>query len=81
MKPLIRSLPRHVPAGRLATEAEVSAAIAFLLSEAAAFISGTCVRVDGGAPNARRHWPLASGRQTKPFEGFHRGVRPRVLED
>ena len=81
MKPLIRSLPRHVPAGRLATEAEVSAAIAFLLSEAAAFISGTCVRVDGGAPNARRHWPLASGRRTKPFEGFHRGVRPRVLED
>jgi len=81
MKPLIRGLSRHVPAGRLATEAEVSAAIVFLLSEAAAFISGTCVRVDGGAPNARRHWPLASGRRTKPFEGFHRGVRPRVLED
>jgi citronellol/citronellal dehydrogenase len=81
MKPMIRSLPRHVPAGRLATEAEVSAAITFLLSEAAAFISGTCVRIDGGAPNARRHWPLAPARQTKPFEGFHRGVRPRVLED
>jgi citronellol/citronellal dehydrogenase len=81
MKPLIRSLPRHVPAGRLATEAEVSAAIVFLLSEAAAFISGTCLRVDGGAPNARRHWPLSAPSTTKPFEGFHRGARPRVLED
>jgi citronellol/citronellal dehydrogenase len=81
MKPLIRGLPRHVPAGRLATEAEVSAAVVFLLSEAAAFISGTCVRIDGGAPNARRHWPLAPARPTTPFEGFHRGVRPRVLGD
>ncbi|HVN41383.1 MAG TPA: SDR family oxidoreductase, partial [Steroidobacteraceae bacterium] len=81
MKPLIRSLRGHVPAARLGTEAEVSAAIAFLLSEAAAFISGTCLRIDGGAPNARRHWPLAPARPTEPFEGFHRGVRPRVLED
>ena len=81
MRPLIRSLPRHVPAGRLATEAEVSAAIAFLLSPAAAFISGTCLRVDGGAPNARRHWPLSVPATTTPFEGFHLGVRPRVLED
>ncbi len=81
MKPLIRSLPRHVPAGRLATEAEVSAAIVFLLSPAAAFISGTCLRVDGGAPNARRHWPLSVPATTPPFEGFHLAARPRVLED
>ena len=81
MKPLIRSLPRHVPAGRLATEAEVSAAIVFLLSPAAAFISGTCLRVDGGAPNARRHWPLSAPATTPPFEGFHLAARPRVLED
>jgi citronellol/citronellal dehydrogenase len=81
MQPLIRSLPRHVPAGRLATEAEVSAAIVFLLSPAAAFVSGSCIRVDGGAPNARRHWPLSAPSTTVPFEGFHRGTRPRVLED
>jgi citronellol/citronellal dehydrogenase len=79
MQPLIRGLPRHTPAQRLGTEAEVSAAIVFLLSEAAAFISGTCVRVDGGAPNARRQWPLAPGRPSPAYDGFHRGRPPKVL--
>ncbi len=37
-----------IPAGRMGTEAEVSAAVTFLLSDAAAFITGTTVRVDGG---------------------------------
>ena len=79
MKPLITSLPRHVPAGRLGTEAEVSAAIVFLLSEAAAFISGACLRIDGAAPNARRHFPLAQVQPSPPFEGFHRSRRPRIF--
>ena len=81
MKPLIQSLPRHVPAARLGTEAEVSAAIAFLLSEAASFISGACLRIDGAAPNARRHWMMAGGRPSPAFDGFHRSRRPRVLEE
>ena len=38
MKEHIRSLPKHVPLGRLGTESEVSAAICFLLSPAASFI-------------------------------------------
>jgi hypothetical protein len=37
------------PAGRLGTESEVSAAVVFLLSDAAAYISGTCLRVDGAS--------------------------------
>jgi len=81
MRPLIRSLPRHVPAGRLGTEAEVSAAIVFLLSDAAAFVSGACLRIDGAAPNARRHWPMPGGRPSPEFDGFHRSRRPRVLAD
>jgi len=81
MREMIRGLGQHVPAGRLGTESEVSAAIVFLLSEAAAFISGTCLRIDGGAPNARRHWPLAPARPAPAFDGFHRGTRPRVLGD
>ena len=81
MKPLIQSLPRHVPAGRLGTESEVSAAIVFLLSEAAAFISGACLRIDGAAPNARRHWMMSGGQAAPEYQGFHRGVRPRVLGD
>src|SRR6185295_6264078 len=52
----IRSLPAKVPAGRLGTESEVSAAIVFLLSPAAAFISGSCIRIDGAVPNNKRVW-------------------------
>jgi citronellol/citronellal dehydrogenase len=80
MKPLIQSLPRHVPAARLGTEAEVSAAIVFLLSEAASFVSGACLRIDGAAPNARRHWTMGGGRPSPQYDGFHRSSRPRVLE-
>ena len=79
MKPLIQSLPRHVPAARLGTEAEVSAAIVFLLSEGAAFVSGACLRIDGAAPNARRHWMMAAGMPSPEFDGFHRSRKPRVL--
>ena len=39
---------REVPAGRMGTESEVAAAVIYLLSPAAAFISGTTLRVDGG---------------------------------
>ena len=50
MGPLIRRMATMVPARRLGTESEVAAAIVFLLSPAAAFISGACLRVDGAAP-------------------------------
>lgn len=79
MKPLIQGLAKHVPAQRMGTEAEVSAAIVFLLSEAAAFVSGACLRIDGGAPNARRHWMMATGQPAPEFDGFHRSRKPRVL--
>jgi citronellol/citronellal dehydrogenase len=79
MQPLIKSLPRHVPAQRMGTEAEVSAAIVFLLSEAAAFVSGACLRIDGAAPNARRHWKIASSQPSPEFDGFHRSRKPRIF--
>lgn len=79
MQPLIQSLPRHVPAQRMGTEAEVSAAIVFLLSEAAAFVSGACLRIDGAAPNARRHWKIAASRPSTEFDGFHRSRKPRIF--
>jgi citronellol/citronellal dehydrogenase len=81
MRPMIRSLAQHVPAGRLGTESEVSAAIVFLMSEAAAFVSGACLRIDGAAPNARRHWMMTAGKPAPQFDGFHRAVKPRVLGD
>ena len=56
----LKLLRRAVPAQRLGTEAEVAAAIVFLLSPAAAFISGTCLRVDGAAPNAKLASPWSA---------------------
>ena len=76
----IRSLPKKAPLGRLGTESEVSAAIVFLLTPAAAYISGACLRVDGAVPNAKRPEWLGQGR-TEPFDGFHLARMPRVLRE
>jgi citronellol/citronellal dehydrogenase len=80
MKAHIQSLPRHVPLGRLGTESEVSAAICFLLSPAAAFISGSCVRVDGAVPNAKRPREISNRNATPAFDGFHLAAKPKVLD-
>jgi citronellol/citronellal dehydrogenase len=81
MKEHIRALPRRVPLGRLGTESEVSAAIVFLLSPAAGFISGSCLRVDGAVPSAKRVVDkVGSGKATPAFDGFHLAAKPKVLE-
>ncbi|HEU0220705.1 MAG TPA: SDR family oxidoreductase [Paracoccaceae bacterium] len=72
--------PARVPLQRFGTEAEVSAAIVFLLSPAAAYITGSCIRVDGGTPNARTTWTLEPHNNSKPFQGFHRATQPEVLK-
>jgi citronellol/citronellal dehydrogenase len=77
--PKLLEYAARVPLQRYGTEAEISAAIVFLLSPAAAYITGTCIRVDGGTPNARQTWTLRSHERSKPFEGFHRAIIPRVL--
>ena len=76
----IKTLHRQVPLGRLGTESEVSAAILYLLSPAAAFISGSCLRVDGAVPNVRHHRNLLGQGRTEPFDGFHLSRKPKVLE-
>jgi len=82
MAPRLRGMKDLVPLRRLGTESEVAAAIVFLLSPAAAFISGACLRVDGAAPNAKRIWPeVGTGGSTPAFDGFHLATTPRVLRD
>lgn len=78
-KALIPRLRAAVPLGRLGTESECSAAICFLLSEAAAFISGTTLRVDGAAPNASLIWPVEAHDRSTAYDGFHRAALPEVL--
>lgn len=76
----IRRLKDLCPLGRMGNESEVSAAIVFLLSDAAAFISGSTLRVDGAAPNAKISRPLPPHKVPAPaFEAFHLAKLPKVL--
>jgi len=73
-------IAREIPLQRFGSEAEVAGAIVFLLSPAAAFITGSCIRIDGGAPNARPIWgKLEQSDKSKPFNGFHRAAAPEIL--
>jgi citronellol/citronellal dehydrogenase len=78
-KAKILEFPPTVPLQRFGTEAEVSAAIVYLLSPAAAYITGTCIRVDGGTPNARGTWKQVPHDRSRPYEGFHRAKLPELL--
>jgi citronellol/citronellal dehydrogenase len=78
---IIPRLKDAVPLKRLGTESEVSAAICFLLSEAAAFVTGECLRVDGGAPLWSAVMPAFPQQRQSAFRGFHRAVLPEALKD
>jgi citronellol/citronellal dehydrogenase len=85
--PMLREMRETVPLGRFGTEAETSAAIVFLLSPAAAFISGSVLRVDGARPQVRMGWgqigaPVEAQQRdaVKAFDGFHRAVTPKVFQ-
>lgn len=78
---LNRDLRGEVPLQRMGTESEISAAVTFLLSPAAAYITGTTLRVDGGAPNGSRMWETPEpAANMAPFTGFHRSVAPHVID-
>lgn len=84
--PMLREMRETVPLGRFGTEAETSAAIVFLLSPAASFISGSILRVDGARPQVRMGWPMRQpGAQAlqrdaiAPFDGFHLATTPKVF--
>lgn len=77
----MREWQHSVPLRRFGTEAEVSAAVVFLLTPAAAFITGETIRVDGGVPNVQPNMPPPAHERSQPFEGFHRAVRPKSLDE
>jgi citronellol/citronellal dehydrogenase len=79
MQARIRSLPKLAPLQRIGTESEVAAAICFLLSPGAAFVSGSCIRVDGAVPNAKPSRPLQNSTPAPAFDGFHLAEMPKVL--
>ncbi|MDN5863409.1 MAG: SDR family oxidoreductase, partial [Salinisphaera sp.] len=81
VKQILPRLHEGVPLKRLGTEAEVSSAVCYLLSPGAAFVSGSCIKVDGAAGCNTRNplFPLLQHEQSQPFNGFHRAAMPKVL--
>jgi len=78
---LIPKLKDHLPLGRLGTEAEISACICFLLSPAAAFVTGATLRVDGGAPLGNPLFPHITPKNQYAWNGFHLASTPKILEN
>lgn len=78
---VLRELKTKVPLQRFGTEAELAAAVVFLLSPAAAFINGTVIRVDGGVPNARHSWKLQPAERGETYNGFPQYVPPSLFSE
>ncbi len=76
---VIPKLSGLAPLKRLAEEAEVSTAIVFLLSPAAAFITGACIKIDGGSSLNPKAFPLIDHTNSRSYQGFHRAVKPKAV--
>ncbi len=72
-------LPRLTVAHRHGTESEVSAAVVFLLSEAAAYITGQELLVAGGSDLVNGLLEVEPHNRLPPFNGFHRSTPPAAL--
>ena len=79
----LRKVERQIPLRRHGTAAEVSAAVVFLLSDMAAYITGVELRVDGGFHVGAQSFLFEPPppRNQQIFDGFHREERARILDD
>ncbi|MBJ96321.1 MAG: 2,4-dienoyl-CoA reductase [Rickettsiales bacterium] len=65
------SMADNIPAKRLGTEEEVAAAVMYLLSPAASFVTGETLRVDGGGSLWRLNWDVPQHERMPPWGGRH----------
>jgi citronellol/citronellal dehydrogenase len=68
---LLKEMKKDIPAKRMGTESEVSATVMFLLSDAASFITGETVKVDGASSIYRQMTPIPDHEALPPYNGFH----------
>jgi len=68
-----------MPFKRMGTEAEVSSVICFLLSEGAAYVSGTNYYVHGASQSIRQDWDIPDHTKARPYQGFHRYNGPAAF--
>ena len=72
VRPMIEQTRQDIPFKRLGTEGEVAAAVTFLLSPAAAYISGATLRIDGAGALWRKTWPIDDHDSAPPaYQGFY----------
>ena len=77
----LATLPGLTLAQRHGTESEVSAAVSFLLSDAAAYITGQELLVGGGSDLMNGLLAIEPHDNLPPFDGFHRSKQPDSLGD
>lgn len=71
----------YIPFRRMGTEAEVSAAICFLLSPASSYITGECLQVDGGLRLAKPSWSVPDHQAMPSFDPFGRSILPAFVTE
>ena len=71
---MLQGMKTEIPAKRLGTESEISSVVAFLLSPAAAYLSGQTIAVDGGASLYRQMMGIPDHDKNPAYNGFHRAA-------
>ena len=79
---VLRNVKGRIPMKRHGTESEIAGAIVYLLSDAAAYVTGISLRVDGGLHNYGKSsfYEVPDHDRSKPFNGFPLYKPPKVLE-
>jgi citronellol/citronellal dehydrogenase len=79
---VLRNVKGRIPLKRHGTESEISGAIVYLLSEAAAYVTGIALRVDGGLHNNGKSnfYEVPDHDRSRAFNGFPLYRVPDVLK-